>query len=80
MKRQHIEWGKISANDINHKELISKICKQFIQFNSKKQTNKQPALKMGRGTEQRCLQRRHTNVQQAQEKMHNIANHQRNAN
>ena len=51
MKRQHIEWGKISANDINHKELISKICKQFIQFNSKKQTNKQPALKMGRGTE-----------------------------
>ena len=35
---------------------------------------------MGRRTEQTFFQRRHTNGQQAQEKMLNIINHQRNAN
>ena len=35
---------------------------------------------MGRGPEQESFQRRHTDVQQAHEKMLNITNHQGNAN
>ena len=32
MKRQPSDWEKIFANDTTN-ELVSKICKQFIQFN-----------------------------------------------
>jgi len=39
-KRQPIEWGKIVANDATDRGLTSKIYKQPIQLNSKK--NKQP--------------------------------------
>ena len=36
VKRQPSEWEKIIANEATDKELISKIYKQFLQFNSRK--------------------------------------------
>ena len=39
MKRQLMEWEKILANDVMDKGLISKIYKQFIQYQKNKQPN-----------------------------------------
>ena len=36
VKRQPSEWEKIIANEATDKELISKICKQLLQLNSRK--------------------------------------------
>ena len=36
MKRQPSEWEKIIANEATDEELISKIYKQLLQFNSRK--------------------------------------------
>ena len=36
MKRQPSEWEKIIANETTDKQLISKICKQLMQLNSRK--------------------------------------------
>ena len=36
MKRQPSEWEKIIANEATDKQLISKICKQLMQLNSRK--------------------------------------------
>ena len=36
MKRQPSEWEKIIANETTDKQLISKICKQLLQLNSRK--------------------------------------------
>ena len=38
-KRQLTEWEKIGSNDATDQGLISRICKQFIQLNSKKANN-----------------------------------------
>ena len=76
MKREPTEWEKIFANEVKDKGLISKICKQFMQLNIKKQTT----LSMGRKPEQSFLQRRHTDGQDTHEKMLNITNYYRNAN
>ena len=39
VKRQPSEWEEIIANEATDKELISKICKQLLQLNSRKKSN-----------------------------------------
>ena len=57
-KRQPSECEKIIANETTDKGLISKIYKQLIQVNTRK--NKQPNQKVGKRPKQTFLQR-HTN-------------------
>ena len=45
IKRQPSEWEKIIANEKTDKDLISKIYKQLIHLNTRK--NKQPSQKIG---------------------------------
>ena len=73
MKREPSEWEKIFANEATDKGLISKIYKQLMWLNIKK--NKQPNPKMGRRPKQTFLQRRHTDCQQTHGKMLNITKH-----
>ena len=57
VKRQPSEWKKITENETTDKKgLISKIYKQLIQLNAKKQPNQ----KVGKRLKQTFLQRRHT--------------------
>ena len=72
-KRQPMGWEKIFANDITDKGLLSKIYKELIKLNTQK--TKKIQSRMGRRHEQTFLQRRHTNVQQIQEKLLNTNQH-----
>ena len=72
-KIQPSEWEKIFANESTDKGLISKIYEQLIQFNIKKK--KQPNQKMGCRPKYTFLQRRHSDCQEAREKLLNIINH-----
>ena len=72
MKRQPSEWEKIFANETMDKGLISKIYKQLRQLNIKKN---QPNQKMGWRPKQTFHPRRHTDGQEAHEKMLNITNY-----
>ena len=68
MKRQHTEWEKIFANKATDKGLVSKIYEQHIQLSHIKPNN--PIKKL---EEDVNFQRRHTDCQQAHEKMLNTA-------
>ena len=57
-KRQPSEWEKIIVNVTTDKELISKIYKQLMQLNTRK--NEQPNQNVGKRPKQVSLQRRHT--------------------
>ena len=72
-QRQPTEWEKVFAKEVTDNGLISKIYKQLMQLNFKK--NKQPNQKMGRRPKQTFLERRHTDGQKAHEKMLNIINY-----
>ena len=39
VKRQPSEWEKIIANETTDRELVSKICKQLMQLNTRKTSN-----------------------------------------
>ena len=58
VKRQPSEWDKIIANEAMDKELISKIYKQLLKLNSRK--NKRPNQKVGQRTKQTFFHKRHT--------------------
>ena len=75
MKRQPTEWEKIFANRMPTKGLVSKVCKELIQFKIK-----QPDLRMDKGPEQTFFQGRHTDGQQAPKKMFNVSYYQGNTN
>ena len=70
MKRQPTDWKKIFANDVTDKGLVSKIYKQLMILNSIKK--KPPNQQIGRRPKQTFFQRRHTDGQEAHEKMFNI--------
>ena len=53
-----LRMGEIIANKTIDKELTSKIYKQFMQLNARK--NEQPNQKVGKRPKQTFLQRRHT--------------------
>ena len=78
VKRQPSKWEKIIANRATDRGSISKIYKQLMHLDIRR--NKQPNQKMGRRPKQTFLQRRYTDGQQTHEKMLHTVHYLRNAN
>ena len=77
MKRSATEQEKIFANTVPHKELMSKMYKELIQFNIKKTNN---SLKKWAEGPAVIFPKTTYSKQQAHDKMLNITNLQGNAN
>ena len=76
-KRQPPEWEKIFESHTTDKGLISEICLKTHKIQQWKASN---LVKKGQFLNRHFFHRRHTNGQQAYEKMFNITNYQGNAN